>query len=49
MFYLFIFGLACINAADKKYCGFNKLTIDVLDVHECFSGWFTEKKIKEAP
>jgi len=44
-FYLFIFDLACCTAAeDKNYRGFNKLTIDILDVHDCFSGYFTTKK-----
>jgi len=49
MFYLFIFDLACITAfEDKKYCGFNKTTICFMDVHEIFSGWFTEKKSNQA-
>jgi len=49
MFYLFIFDFACITAfEDQKYCGFNKTTIYFLDVHEIFSGWFTEKKYNKS-
>ena len=44
MFYLFIFILCCVNATDEKYKGFNKITIEILNVHEEYSGWFTEIK-----
>ena len=44
MFYFFFFDLACRTAQeDKGYKGFNKITIEILNVHECFAGWFTEK------
>ena len=45
MFYFFIFELCCITVKeDRKYCGFNEITIQFLDVHDFYSGWFTEKK-----
>jgi len=45
MFYFWIFDLACRTAQeDKNYKGFNKTTIKFLEVHDCFAGWFTEKR-----
>ncbi len=44
MFHFFIFDLACITSNDKKYRGFNKVTIEILVVHEVFWGYFTVHK-----
>jgi len=47
MFYLFIFILCCDTAAeDKNYRGFNKGTIEILDVHDVLSGYFTVRRKK---
>lgn len=46
MFYFWIFDLACRTVQEEKgYKGFSKRTIEILNVHEYYSGWFTKKKI----
>jgi len=45
MFYIFLIDWCCLTAIeDKNFCGFNKITIQFLDIHEFTCGWFVEKK-----
>lgn len=45
MFYFFIIDLCCTNSIeDPNFCGFNHLTIQILNMNECTRGWFTERR-----
>jgi len=44
-FWSWFWDLVCITAQEEPdYRGFSKATIEILNVHDCFSGWFTERR-----